>query len=295
MYQYMRKRSQGMPENVVAQISGVQTLTRALALMRTVTQGPQTGLGLAEIAQSAGLHRATAHRMLLALVREGLLEQDETHRFHPGVDLWMLGEAAARRFNVREFGRQAIEKIAAETQDTAYISVRSGLQSVCIGRCEGAFPIRTLSLNVGDRRPLGVGSGSLALLAFLSERDRNDVLARLSPELGAYPAFSSALIRQLVEETQARGFSFVGGTVLPGMAAVGVPVLGRDGHAIAALSVAAIEPRVVEPRRSQLVAILRAQAAMLSERLGVTASVEPVTRRSAGTPRRVRAVRGRRA
>jgi DNA-binding IclR family transcriptional regulator len=280
---------------VVAQIAGVQTLDRAIALMRTVTQGPRTGMALSEIAASAGLHRATAHRMLLALVRQGLLEQDESHRFHPGVDLWVLGEAAARRFGVREFGRQAIEKIAAETEDTAYISVRSGLQSICIGRCEGAFPIRTLSLNVGDRRPLGIGSGSLALLAYLAEADRNDVLARLGPELGGYPAFSPALIRKLVDETRKRAFSFVGGTVLPGMAAVGVPVLGPDGHALAALSIAAIEPRVVEPRRSQLVAILKAQAAMLSERLGVTASGEPAGDKSDSRRRRVRGTREQRA
>src|SRR5262245_717852 len=257
-------------ENAVAEIAGVQTVARAIALVRLVTQGPRIGMTLAEVAAKAGLHRATAHRLLAALAREHLLEQDESHRYHTGIDLWVLGEAAGRRFDIREFGRPALERIAAETQDTAYISVRNGSQAVCVGRSEGAFPIRTLSLSVGDRRPLGVGSGSLVLLAFLPEADREEVFERLGSELGSYPSFSPALIRTLVDETRERGYSFVGGTVLPGMAAVGVPVLDRNGHAIAALSVAAIEPRVTEPRRAQLVAILKAQAALLADRLGLS-------------------------
>src|SRR5262249_42027918 len=139
---------------------------------------------LGELAVMTGLHRATVHRILAALSREHLLEQDEYHRYHAGIDLWVLGEAAARRFDVQEFGRPALERIAAETQDTAYLSVRNGSHAVCVGRSEGAFPIRTLSLNVGDRRPLGVGSGSLVLLAFLSEADREEVFERLGSELG---------------------------------------------------------------------------------------------------------------
>src|SRR5262249_7743888 len=80
----------------------------------------------------------------------------------------------------------------------------------------GAFPIRTLSLNLGDRRPLGVGSGSLALLAFLSEADRHEVLDGLSRQLTRYPRFTTTGIRRLMDETRARGYSFVGGTILPG-------------------------------------------------------------------------------
>src|SRR5262249_8965061 len=210
-----------------------QTLGRGFLLLRLVAHGPARGLSLNEIAELSALHRATAHRLLATLVRENLVRRDEAHRYHPAVDLWILGEAAARRFDVREFGRAGLERIAAETQDTAYLSVRSGMHSVCVGRCEGAFPIRTLSLNVGDRRPLGVGSGSLALLSFQPESDRGPVIERIGAELGRYPSFSTSLIRRLVEETRERAYSFVGGTVLPGMAAVGVPLLDRSGHALA--------------------------------------------------------------
>ncbi len=47
---------------------------------------------------------------------------------------------------------------AAATGVTVFASVRDAMAAICIGRAIGRFPIRTLTLGVGDRRPLGVGS-----------------------------------------------------------------------------------------------------------------------------------------
>src|SRR5262249_41827631 len=199
--------------------------------------------------------------------RERLVEQDAEHRYHPGVELRVLGAAAARRFDIGGVCRPELERIAKQTQDTVYLSVRSGYQSICVARYEGAFPIRTLSLNVGDRRPLGVGSGSLALLSFLSEADRQEVLDGIAAELAGYPRFSAAGIRRLVDETRRRGHSFVGGTIVPGMSAFGVPILDDHGQAVAALSVAAIDSRMSEPRLSKMVRLVQSQAAAVSSRL----------------------------
>jgi len=247
---------------------GTQSITRGIGLLKIVAEGPPEGLTLAQLAERASLHRATAHRLLAALTRERLLEQDASHRYHGGVELWALGAAAARRFDIRALCRLPLERITAETQDTVYLSVRSGYEAICVARYEGAFPIRTLSLNLGDRRPLGVGSGSLALLAFLSEADRHDVLDGLSKCLTRYPRFTTTGIRRLVDETRARGYSFVGGTILPGMSAFGVPILDGHGHAIAALSVAAIDTRMAEPRLSKMVRLVQSEAAAVSNRLG---------------------------
>jgi DNA-binding IclR family transcriptional regulator len=224
--------------NVVS-LSGGQTISRALALLKIVAAAGREGMSLPQVAERSGLHRATAHRLLNVLVAEHLVAHDETHRYHAGVELWMLGEAAARQFRVRDAGREAVDALARETEDT-----------------------------VGDRRPLGVGSGSLAILAFMPEEQREEALAMLPAALERYPRLSISAIRRQAEQARELGYSFVGGTIIPGMFAVGVPVLDRGGHAVAALSVAAIEARLAEPRRAKIVALLKAQARALSARLG---------------------------
>ena len=51
---------------------------------------------------------------------------------------------------------------------SAVLSLPSGIESLCIDVEEGTYPIRANYLRVGSRRPLGVGAGSLALLAWLA-------------------------------------------------------------------------------------------------------------------------------
>jgi DNA-binding IclR family transcriptional regulator len=62
-------------------------------------------------------------------------------------------------------------RIAEATGDTVFLTQRSGLDSVCVDRQEGTFPIKTFTLEIGMRRPLGVGTGSLAILSGLSEEE----------------------------------------------------------------------------------------------------------------------------
>jgi DNA-binding IclR family transcriptional regulator len=253
-----------------ADMSGSQSIGRAIGLLRILTKRPHEGMTLASLADAAGLHPTTAHRQLAALMREGLVEQDAARRYHPGVELWLMGQVAARRFDVGDLARETMKRIADETEDTVYLFVRSLRQAVCVARVEGAFPIRALTLVPGDRRPLGVNAGALALLSFQPDEVRDDVLAHIAPDLKPLRGYSVDYVRRQIGETRARGYSIVTGTIVPGMAAVGVPVIGRDGQALAALSVAAIEQRMAPKRCAQIAKFLqteaRALARLLSER-----------------------------
>ena len=40
----------------------------------------------------------------------------------------------------------------------------SGADAVCIDRRLGSYPVKTLTVEVGTKRPLGIGAGSLAIL-----------------------------------------------------------------------------------------------------------------------------------
>ena len=81
------------------------------------------------------------------------------------------GLTATPRFNLREICHPALARIADATGDTVFLTQRSGLDAVCLDRREGTFPIKTFTLEVGMRRPLGVGTGSLAILSALPEED----------------------------------------------------------------------------------------------------------------------------
>lgn len=238
----------------------MKTILRAESVLRALAEGPEAGLRLADVTAAAGLGKATAHRLLASLVDVGFVEVDEqTKRYRLGYGLFALG-AAARRFRIVDLARPALARLASATGDTVYLSVRDGDEAVCVDRCTGDYPIRTLTLDVGDRRPLGVGAGSLALLSFQHAADIERVLRTGSAARAGFSHFDAESLRRMIGEAQRTGHALNDGRIVGAMAAIGVPVRDRDGRAVAALSIAAIRERMAPPRDRELVALLRAEA-----------------------------------
>ena len=79
--------------------TGTQSLERAVTLLREVASHGNRGARLTDLVADSGLSKATVRRLLSALIRENLLEQDEsTRRYYLGADTFVLGTIAAARF-----------------------------------------------------------------------------------------------------------------------------------------------------------------------------------------------------
>ncbi|WP_296763462.1 IclR family transcriptional regulator [Sediminimonas sp.] len=233
---------------------------------------------LADVTAVVDLGKATVHRLLGALTEVGFVEFDDGSKLYRlGYGLFSLA-AAAQQFSIVEQARPSLVRLAAATEDTVYLSVREGDQALCVDRCTGKFPIRTLTLDVGDRRPLGVGAGSLALLAFQPEGDIDRILRDDHAARQGFSGFDADGLRAMVRATLRDGYAFNGGRIVSAMAAVGVPVKDHDGRALAALSIAAIRERMGPARISELVGMLQQEA----EELGRSLDQRGQTRTEAG-------------
>jgi DNA-binding IclR family transcriptional regulator len=245
----------------------VKTVDRAARLMRSLATHPD-GAMLSAVARETGFGKGTVHRLLNALIDAGLVFQDHQSKLYRlGVGLALLGHAAHRQ-ELASLAKPFLLRLAEKTEDTIYASAREGGAAVCVAREIGAFPIRTLSLDVGHLRPLGVGSGSLALFAFLPDQEIAAIIDKNAAWLARYPGHSRKELMAKVAETRRRGHSFVEGRIVPGMNAMGIPILDADGRPIAALSLAAITDRVTGPRVAQLARMLARAAAELGDAMG---------------------------
>jgi DNA-binding IclR family transcriptional regulator len=236
---------------------GAQAIHRALDLLRAVARHDQEGVGLSRAAEEVGLHVATAHRILSVLVKEGFITHDPVSKLYQlGLELHTLGQAA-HRFLIRDRYRGVLERIALETEDTVFLLIRSGLDVLCIDRVEGKYPIRTLIVNVGARRPLGIGAGSLALLAFLPEEERDRIIAANAHRYPQYKGIRERDVREMVGRFGPRGFTVSEGLFHEGVTSVGIPLFEDEGSVAAAVTVSAICPRMSEVRREAIVTRVR--------------------------------------
>lgn len=220
---------------------------------------------LADIAESSGVNKATALRLLDSLIGEGFVVRDEaTKRYTLGDEALALGIAMQGRDHIRDRARPTLLRLAASTGDTMLLSTRSGIESVCVDREFGSYPIRANYLDLGMRRPLGVGAGSLALLAWLPDDEVNAVLQLIAPRIAKrYPRITTELLKTEVALARQRGYALLLDVVVDQMGGIGVPVFGSDGRPLAAISLAALTSRIT-PRVGQLVPQLRKAAEDLS-------------------------------
>ncbi|GJD49688.1 hypothetical protein OPKNFCMD_2421 [Methylobacterium crusticola] len=248
---------------------GAQSLDRAATLLILVGRAGPSGARLADLVAETDLTKPTVHRMLNALVRAGLLDQDaETRRYHLGPEIYVLGTLASVRFGLHPVSLRALVRLSEATGDTAFLSVARDVYAICLHREEGAYPIRVHALQAGDRHPLGVGAGSLALLAALPDAEVEEVLTANADILDErYPSYAGAVLGALVRETRAQGYALNPGMLLPGSWGIGVAIRGQDGRPIGALSIAAIDSRMGEERQRELMHLLRREAAWIEARM----------------------------
>nr|WP_281419546.1 IclR family transcriptional regulator [Falsiroseomonas tokyonensis] len=172
----------------------VRAVDRALALLDAFHEGDGP-LPLADLARRSGLHLTTALRLLGTLESHGFVKRLPTGGYVLGPTLLLLGERFRRMLRLDDHVPPALERLRAESGESATFFVRDGDRRRCLFRLESPHPVRDFA-RVGEAQPLGIGAHGRALLALEgAERPRlpiisrgerlQDVAAIAAPVLGA--------------------------------------------------------------------------------------------------------------
>lgn len=237
-------------------------MSRATLLLRLLADAPLRAQRLSELVERSGLHKATVHRILGALVSERLVEV-QGGGYSLGLEAWRIGQAAIKRFDLNEVARPCLEQIAAQTGDVGQLCVMAGGRVHCVGRVEGDHPILPTSLRTGMTRPLGCGVHGLALLSVLAPEQIRRVIEEDGAERAAFPQLTPDYLRRKVSETHSQGFAITDGDVVCGMTALAVVAFDPWQRPLASLACVAIAGRLEGQRREDVVSLLREQAARL--------------------------------
>ena len=106
-------------------------------------------------------------------------------------------------------------RLAQATLDTIYLTARSGDEAVCLNRREGLHPIKTLTLNVGERRPLGVSAGGWRFWPSFPIA-RSSASSCSQAETRTQLPFDQITLRKMIATTREAGFAYYDAPVLHG-------------------------------------------------------------------------------
>lgn len=236
---------------------GAQSLHRAISIIKTVAQYEEMGVRMSKIANKVNLPTTTAHRILSVLVKEGLIEHNpHSNHYHIGTELLEIG-LKSKKYNIREKYRNALERISKITEETSYLLVRSGNDAVCLDRVVGTYPIQVLTFEIGQRRPLGIGGGSLAILAALSKEEIETIISANSSHYRLFRGRTADDVRQMVKMAQKNGFGLSIKNVAEDTIGLGVPVFDQKGNILAAISIAGIERRMGVQKQKEIAKLIK--------------------------------------
>jgi DNA-binding IclR family transcriptional regulator len=239
-------------------LSGIR---RALGILKILGSGNPQGMRLTDIAAASGVSQPTAHRTLKALMAEGFVEQSEaSRRYQLALDFFVLAARAAHAGGLRSTARPALLRLSSTLSDSVFLLVRNGFDALCLDRVEGPFPIRTFTGDIGGKVPLGIGQGSLAILSYLPEGERETIIRFNVPRLLDRGSFDEVGLRMQIENVRKKGFASLNTGLIPGMAGVGVPILDSEGRAVAALSIGTLSERLEGDRLPLVVELLQKEA-----------------------------------
>jgi DNA-binding IclR family transcriptional regulator len=220
----MRKREEGL-----------RSLDRGLEILQLVADRPYS---VDELSRRLRAPRSTVYRTLTTLRQRSLVERDpRAPAYVLGFGLLRLSRALLSRVPVRQVAVRVMREIAASVQETVVLTVRSGDFGVAVESIEAADPVRVAPAP-GERVPLHVGAPMKALLAFLPPEEIEAYLRRplerLTPRAIAVPRRLRAHLQQIRD----RGYAESWEEVYPGAVGVAVPLVGREGYAVASLGIA---------------------------------------------------------
>ena len=213
--------------------AGIQSVEVGFALLEGLTRsrGP---LMLKDVAASAGMSAAKAHRYLVSFQRLGLVTQDpRTARYDLGPAALKLGLASLTRLDGVRLARERMPALMETIGHTLALAVW-GNHGPTIVHWEESPQAVTANLRLGDVMPLLSSATGRCFAAFMSP----EVVAPLLKEELAravkmrrtdLPA-TMAEVNTLLAEVRERGAARVVDTLLPGIVAFCAPVFDADGH-----------------------------------------------------------------
>lgn len=125
-----------------------------------------------------------------------------------------------------------------------------------------------MTVEVGRRFPLYAGSSSQCILAFLPQRDREEVLSGDLEALTGNTIVDPDRLRVVLADIRATGHAFSRGERQPGSASVAAPVFDFSGAVVGSLSVCGPAERVDEAAGERYAPLVRAAAEQVSRALG---------------------------
>ena len=242
---------------------GLKSVSTALDVLECFAVDGE--LGVSDIARKLGVAKSTAHRLLTALCRKGIAEQNpETGNYRLGLHLYELGQLAQARSILRHVALPTMTGLSEATRHTVNLAVADGPDVVFVERLENSDDVRFLG-HAGRRYPSHCTSSGKAIAAYHPEAAQARRDAGFPPRVSHTVRTQNDWDQQLVE-VRRRGFAVSTSESFDNVTTIAVPILDPGRRAVGAVSILGSSAEVV-PELERLARLVQLAARRIGHAL----------------------------
>ncbi|MBC7380277.1 MAG: SMP-30/gluconolactonase/LRE family protein [Burkholderiaceae bacterium] len=203
-----------------------------------IISGATLPLTFSELLRAGDLPKATLHRILSTLIREGLLRYDASAKtYQLGLRLLELAHELWSNFDLRLAGQDELNRLHGFTGLPVHLSVPDRQHVVIVDSQDGEPEFKGKS-SVGLRLPMHTCAAGKVILAYMSPFERTKIVDTVSAQSPLHNK-ASALeqLRSELDLSRARGYATE--IAADGLLSIAAPILNIEGKPIGAVSVSA--------------------------------------------------------
>lgn len=192
-----------------------------------------------ELIQLTNLPKPTLFRILQTLQKHRFVSLDlQSNRYLLGIKLFELGKVVSSSFSLREAASRYLDLLLPKVGHTVLLGILVGGELMIIDKRESKDSSIATS-EIGKKRPPHFGILGKTLMAFLPEKEVDDLLDRSPLKKTASRSISDPKkFKQHLKEIRENGYSYGSSESIEGVTGIGAPIRNHLGEVVAAIGTA---------------------------------------------------------
>jgi DNA-binding IclR family transcriptional regulator len=248
-----------------SELKRVPALDKCFAILGLLAESSKP-LGISAIAKTLTLNKSTVFNIAHTLADLQVLEFGRDNKLRFGTQLYLLGQAAAKKAELIRTAHPYLEKATRESKFSTFLGVRQGVKAVIIDKVDAQLDMK-VSSEIGMRLPLFAGAGGKAILSQLPEDELSKILEESDlKKFTPHTCVDKHQFKQDVIRVREEGIAYDWGEYIEGIVALAVPIVTHKKDLQAAIWTVGLKSHASNGEIPKLANILRKIAEELNIR-----------------------------
>ncbi|KAB2338058.1 IclR family transcriptional regulator [Cytobacillus depressus] len=242
----------------------MQTIDRAMQVTEALSKNQdKMWLSITDLSKECDLPASTMHRLLQAMKKHGLVQQDPNSKLYSLGNTWLeFGLKLYDSFDFVTLIRPEMEKLMLDAEESIYFSKPIGLESIVAERID--CPTNNIRIydQLGIRIPMNVGAANKVILAHIPKEEMLNIVNSLVEEK------EKESFLYTMQMTKVQGYSISHDERTEGTSSVAAPIFNQWNDLIGSISIGYVNFNVTQERHNFLIHKVIETGKRVSAKLG---------------------------